>query len=103
VKNSRLRQLTNGSLTTPPCSEGVRWLVLQALITASTKQIHKFAEAMDEHNARPVQPVGGKHHRGRKNFPARQKSGLSRFFIVCDICRRFRRFVLTSLGFKREI
>ena len=45
-----------GSLTTPPCSEGVRWFVLEAPITASAAQIAQFEEAAGP-NARPVQPL----------------------------------------------
>ncbi len=50
----------DGSLTTPPCSEGVRWLVMKDPITASEEQVEKFAKAVHEHNARPVQPVGAR-------------------------------------------
>lgn len=50
----------DGSLTTPPCSEGVRWLVLKEPITASKAQVEAFAEVVHEHNARPVQPVGAR-------------------------------------------
>jgi len=34
----------NGSLTTPPCSEGVWWLVMKDSVTASKSQIAKFAK-----------------------------------------------------------
>ncbi len=44
-----------GSLTTPPCSELVRWVILQAPIEASAAQIKKF-ERIFPLNARPVQP-----------------------------------------------
>lgn len=47
----------NGSLTTPPCSEGVRWLVLKKPVTASREQIEKFSHVMHHPNNRPVQPV----------------------------------------------
>jgi carbonic anhydrase len=47
----------NGSLTTPPCSEGVRWLVLKKPVTASREQIEKFSQIMHHPNNRPVQPV----------------------------------------------
>jgi carbonic anhydrase len=50
----------DGSLTTPPCSEGVRWLVLKDPISASKEQIEAFAKVVHEHNARPVQPVGAR-------------------------------------------
>ncbi len=49
----------DGSLTTPPCTEGVRWLVLKDAIQASEAQIKGFQEAMhEEDDARPVQPLG---------------------------------------------
>jgi carbonic anhydrase len=44
-----------GSLTTPPCSELVSWLVFQTPIEASRAQIERFS-LMFAHNARPVQP-----------------------------------------------
>ena len=46
-----------GSLTTPPCSEGVRWLVIQKPVTASKPQIAEFTKAMGHPNNRPVQPL----------------------------------------------
>ena len=45
-----------GSLTTPPCTEGVTWYVLKAPIELSNAQINKFAHYY-KHNARPVQPL----------------------------------------------
>ncbi|MFC1751041.1 carbonic anhydrase [Pseudomonadota bacterium] len=45
-----------GSLTTPPCSENVRWFVLRTPIEASAKQIKKFGDVMP-YNARPAQPM----------------------------------------------
>lgn len=45
-----------GSLTTPPCTQGVRWLVLTEPIELSHEQIAAFAEIF-ELNARPVQPL----------------------------------------------
>jgi carbonic anhydrase len=44
-----------GSLTTPPCSEGVLWSVFRQPIEASAEQIRQFAEIFPV-NARPVQP-----------------------------------------------
>lgn len=46
----------NGSLTTPPCSEGVRWVVLKNPITASREQIDRFHDAMGADTNRPIQP-----------------------------------------------
>ena len=43
-----------GSLTTPPCSEGLTWTVHKQPIEASLDQIRKFA-ALFPKNARPVQ------------------------------------------------
>ena len=45
-----------GSLTTPPCSEGVNWIVLKNSIEVSSSQISKFMEVIG-YNARPVNPV----------------------------------------------
>jgi len=45
-----------GSLTTPPCTEIVRWLVLAEPVTLSTEQIAAFG-AIYDNNARPVQPL----------------------------------------------
>lgn len=46
----------SGSLTTPPCTQGVRWLVLDTPVQVSAQQIEAFA-ALFESNARPVQPL----------------------------------------------
>jgi carbonic anhydrase len=43
-----------GSLTTPPCSEGITWTVFRTSIEASSDQIRQFA-ALFASNARPVQ------------------------------------------------
>ncbi|KOR29838.1 hypothetical protein TI03_01255 [Achromatium sp. WMS1] len=50
----------NGSLTTPPCSEGVRWLMLKAPSHASTQQIEAFKHVMHHNNNRPVQPTNAR-------------------------------------------
>jgi carbonic anhydrase len=48
-----------GSLTTPPCSEGVRWFVLKQAVGASTQELDAF-RALYPHNVRPVQPRNGR-------------------------------------------
>lgn len=45
-----------GSLTTPPCTEGVTWFVLKNPMTLSNAQIEQFASIYPL-NARPVQPL----------------------------------------------
>jgi carbonic anhydrase len=47
----------NGSLTTPPCTEGVRWLVMKQPLTLSKGQVDAFLAVMHHENNRPVQPV----------------------------------------------
>jgi len=49
-----------GSLTTPPCSEGVRWLVLKNPSHASEQQIEAFSHTMHHPNNRPVQPLNAR-------------------------------------------
>ena len=48
-----------GSLTTPPCTEGVLWMVLKQPTTVSPGQIKLFAQLFPN-NARPVQAVNGR-------------------------------------------
>lgn len=48
-----------GSLTTPPCSEGVLWLVMKQPVQVSPEQINIFSR-LYKNNARPIQPVGGR-------------------------------------------
>jgi len=50
----------DGSLTTPPCSEGVRWLVLKKVATASKAQIDQFAKTMGHANNRPLNPINAR-------------------------------------------
>lgn len=50
----------SGSLTTPPCSEGVTWLVLKHPLTVSAEQLQKFTHTMHHENSRPVQPLHGR-------------------------------------------
>jgi len=50
----------NGSLTTPPCSEGVRWIVVEQASTATAEQIAHIARAMHGPNNRPLQPLNAR-------------------------------------------
>ncbi len=47
----------SGSLTTPPCTEGVKWIVLKEPITIAQQDVEKFVEIIG-YSARPEQPVG---------------------------------------------
>ncbi|EHJ9984839.1 carbonic anhydrase family protein [Vibrio parahaemolyticus] len=49
----------NGSLTTPPCSEGVRWFVLKDTQSLSKEQASKFMSVMGQNN-RPLQPLNAR-------------------------------------------
>lgn len=48
-----------GSLTTPPCSEGVAWHVLKEPVEISAAQVAAFQKVF-KMNARPVQPLNGR-------------------------------------------
>lgn len=48
-----------GSLTTPPCTVGVDWIVFRAPIQASKEQISKFSTVYSN-NARPVQELNNR-------------------------------------------
>jgi len=48
-----------GSLTTPPCSEGVLWMVMQQPVSVSPEQIDVFARLYPM-NARPLQQASGR-------------------------------------------
>jgi carbonic anhydrase len=46
----------NGSLTTPPCREGVAWFIMKTPLEVSADQVSQFTAVMPQ-NARPVQPL----------------------------------------------
>jgi len=60
LPKSRSYYRFSGSLTTPPCTEGVRWVVLETPVSASKAQIEAFEHAIKHHNNRPVQPLNGR-------------------------------------------
>jgi carbonic anhydrase len=49
----------SGSLTTPPCTEGVQFFILKEPVTISAKQLATFVKLYPI-NARPVQPLNGR-------------------------------------------
>jgi carbonic anhydrase len=49
----------DGSLTTPPCSEGVRWIVMTSPIQLSADQIKAFTAIIHDNN-RPTQALNGR-------------------------------------------
>ena len=50
----------SGSLTTPPCTEGVQWIVLKEPIHIAQHDVDRFVGIIG-HNARPIQPLEGRH------------------------------------------
>jgi len=46
----------SGSLTTPPCSEGVNWMVLKTPVEVSAEQVATFTNIFQK-SVRPVQPL----------------------------------------------
>ena len=54
LPNDLMTYRYRGSLTTPPCTEGVNWLVLQTPVVLSDTQLAAFTAAYNG-NARPIQ------------------------------------------------
>lgn len=50
----------NGSLTTPPCSEGVTWLVMKQPMSISTEQVTQFSKTIGHANNRPIQAINAR-------------------------------------------
>ena len=48
-----------GSVTAPPCNEGVTWYVLKTPMTVSAEQIAEFAK-LYPHDVRPIQNLNGR-------------------------------------------
>lgn len=49
----------DGSLTTPPCSEGVEWVVMTTPVSLSADQLSALGDVYDANN-RPVQALNGR-------------------------------------------
>ena len=49
-----------GSLTTPPCTEGVRWIVMQSVGSVSQEQVDGLQRLTGGPNNRPVQKIGAR-------------------------------------------
>lgn len=68
LPKSRSYYTYSGSLTTPPCSEGVRWFVLKEPVFVSQEAIDHLHEVISEfdhydgfaNNNRPVRPLNGR-------------------------------------------
>jgi carbonic anhydrase len=50
----------NGSLTTPPCTEGVWWLMMKKPVSVSKDQVDSFTHVIHHPNNRPVQPTNAR-------------------------------------------
>jgi len=79
LPNDRRYYTYSGSLTTPPCSEGVRWLVIKQPLEVSHELLHALKSALNQlpfaseqgNNARPTQPLNGR----KVRFDTRKDSG----------------------------
>ncbi len=59
VKDGVAYYRLDGSLTTPPCTEGVIWILPKEQASASKAQIEKFTKTIGTNN-RPIQPKNGR-------------------------------------------
>jgi len=50
----------DGSLTTPPCAEGVKWIVAKTPVELSEEQLKAFKAQITPFNSRPLQPLDGR-------------------------------------------
>ena len=50
----------HGSLTTPPCTEGVRWVVFKQPLIAAPEQIQHYHDLLGFDNNRPLQPINSR-------------------------------------------
>lgn len=59
LPNSKDYYRFNGSLTTPPCSEGVKWIVLKTPTELSKSQLNDFTRVVPN-NARDIQDINAR-------------------------------------------
>lgn len=59
IPENQQAYIYNGSLTTPPCSEGVKWLIFKQPLEMSKEQINRFEEIYSNNN-RPTQELNGR-------------------------------------------
>jgi carbonic anhydrase len=60
IPNDKSYYRLNGSLTTPPCSEGVTWVVMKEIQPISKKQVDKYYKIFGFDANRPVQPLNAR-------------------------------------------
>ena len=60
-RHGELSARYTGSLTTPPFTEGVHWVVIAPPIEVSQAQVAEFGALFPDGNARAVQPLNGRH------------------------------------------
>ena len=63
VRVFRMRGILNlekSPLTTPPCTEGVRWIVMKTPLVAEQNQIDDLEERLGDSNNRPPQPLNAR-------------------------------------------
>ena len=59
LPNNKSAYRYDGSLTTPPCSEEVKWIIMTTPIHLSSQQIGSFRAIIKDNN-RPTQPLNGR-------------------------------------------
>jgi carbonic anhydrase len=60
LPSDRSHFVYSGSLTTPPCSEGVHWIMMKEPVTMSREQVGALKKGIGFSNNRPVQPLNGR-------------------------------------------